>query len=168
MTKRPIFISFIAYTSIIIGITSLMGDIFIKLDILNSINPIYSKGLILNSIYSILFISTGYFILKDHILGWQLGLFSQLLNVTKSYGTLVYIFINISRIDFDTNHMEEYLFKYAITALISMILVYYFLNINTLNYFSIKGKFKNQTLQYSILLSFIFIFIQIITHTISI
>ncbi|GAU78503.1 hypothetical protein [Fusibacter sp. 3D3] len=164
MTKRPTLISFIAYISIIAGIASFLGIFFMGF---STQEPISNKLLLLDLIYSILFMSTGYYLLKDRILGWQLGLFNQLLSVTKCYGALVYIFINISRIDFDTNHIGEYLFRYAINALISMGLVYYFLNLKTLNFFKIDGKIKILTLQYAILLSFVFISIQIVTHTIS-
>lgn len=168
MTKRPILISLIAYISIIAGIASFLGIFFTKFNIQGTINPALNKSLILDLIYSILFMSTGYYLLKERILGWQLGLFNQLLSVSKSYGTLVYIFINISRIDFDTNHVGEYLLKYAITALVSMVLIYYFMNIKTLRYFNVEGNIKNHTLQYSIIISFIFITVQILTHTISI
>jgi len=167
MNKRPKLISFLAYISIFIGIFSILGYMFYNKngnDIGNK-NEMISMGIVL--LYSIIYISSGYFILKNQMLGWQLGLFNQLLHVTKCYGVLIYIFINISKINFGTNDIGDYLIKYATCALIEMGIVYYFLNMKTMNFFKIDRPVRVKTLKLSILSSIIIIMIQIATHTIS-
>lgn len=167
MNKRPKLISFLAYISIFIGFFSIIGYVFYsKNDIrIGNKNELISLGIIF--LYSLLYISSGYFILRNQVLGWQLGLFNQLLHVTKCYGVLIYIFINISKVDFGTNDISDYLIKYATCALIGMGIVYYFLNMKTMNFFKIDSPVRVKTLKASIFSSIIIILIQIATHTIS-
>lgn len=156
MYKKPQFLACYAVLSILMGI----GLIIVCL-ITHTIGFSYKIP-----IYLFLIVS-GFYLFIENALGWKLSMFYHLFNVTRSYSALFYLFVNISKVSFATENVNEYILKYGVQALISMVMIYYLLSFDVTQFFNIHSVDKNNFFKLAFPTVFIIVIAQIATHTVS-
>ncbi len=159
MNKRPLAITLYAAVSLIAGASALVG-------MLINYRAYRAVSLLCGTAICILLILGSYYLFKESSLGWHITIFLQFVVISKSYAAILYLFINISKVTFTTENVNEYILKYGFQALLGMGILYYFLTLTTTQYFGVIQKHKLKFIRLVVPIACIVALLQFATHSI--